>query len=99
MKTNNKLLLLAMIFSFSFNVANSQQWLKNADFSNLNRPVNLFDLEKVFNAYYKDKPEPKEEGKAEDGERERFQRWDWFMRQRTFPTGEFFNTGILYNEY
>jgi len=100
MNTKYKLLLLAGVIFLSFNIAYSQQWLKDADFSTLNRPVNLFDLEKAFNAYYKDKPEPKnEEGKFEDGEREHFARWDWMMRQRTFPTGEFYNTGILYQEF
>src|ERR1017187_213066 len=100
MKNIYKALLIAAIYVVSLNAASAQQWLKNADFTKLNRPVTLFDIEKAFNDYYKDKPEPKdEEAREQDGERQIFHRWDYFMRQRTYPTGQQFDPAILVKEF
>src|SRR5665213_1951451 len=100
MKNLFKALLMVAVYFASLNFASAQQWLKNADFTHLNRPVNLFDIEKAFNDYYKDKPEPKdEEGMEQDGERQIFHRWDYFMRQRTYPKGQMFDPAILVKEY
>jgi len=100
MKYLYKTLLIVAVYFASLNFASAQQWLKNADFTHLNRPVTLFDIEKAFNDYYKDKPEPKdEEGLEKDGERQIFHRLDYFMRQRTFPSGQLFDPAIIVKEY
>ena len=100
MKNIYKALLIVAVYFASLNFASAQQWLKNADFTKLNRPINLYDIEKAFNDYYKDKPEPKDEdGLEQDGEKQIFHCWDYFMRQRTFPTGQMFDPAILVKEY
>ena len=61
---------------------------------------NFHDIQKVFNEYWKDKTPAEEEGESgEDWGYQQFKRWEWFMKPRTYPTGEFFDPEILFNEY
>lgn len=62
---------------------------------------NLFKISDRFDRFWKDrKVDELHEGEnAEEGGYQQFRRWEWFMKQRTWPSGNFFNPTILYREY
>jgi hypothetical protein len=80
----------------------SQPWLKR-DIPAVNEPAkkpNLIEISQRFESYWKNKEvSVNEEENASEGGYQQFKRWEWFMKQRTFPSGNFFNSRILFNEY
>ncbi|MEW6468942.1 MAG: T9SS type A sorting domain-containing protein [Bacteroidota bacterium] len=70
----------------------------------VNRPqdkkVNFWDLQRAFEDYWADKDvSDTEGGNAEEGGYQQFKRWEWFFKQRTYPSGEFPSSDILFTEY
>jgi photosystem II stability/assembly factor-like uncharacterized protein len=64
------------------------------------KKVTFWDVQKAFESFWKDKEASREEAEnAEEGGWQQFRRWEWFMKQRTYPKGEFPNPEILFNEY
>src|SRR6267154_4342308 len=64
------------------------------------KPANFYDIQKAFNDYWKDKtPSFDEHDNGMYGGYQQFKRWEWFMEPRVYPTGEFFDSEILYKEY
>ncbi|MBK9542805.1 MAG: T9SS type A sorting domain-containing protein [Bacteroidetes bacterium] len=101
MKKSLSLTLLLSCFlmqSFVF----GQPWLKQAlpaSKQQAHKP-NFFDVQEKFKAYWDNRSASlREEENAEEGGYQQFKRWEWFMKQRTFPSGEFFSQDILFKEY
>ena len=81
---------------------NAQQYLNQPNLQNrpAEKKVTFWDVQKAFNEYWKDKECGKTEGEnAEEGGYEQFKRWEAFMKQRTFPSGNFPSPEILFNEH
>ncbi|MBI4931874.1 MAG: T9SS type A sorting domain-containing protein [Bacteroidetes bacterium] len=90
-----------MLVSFCF-FANAQQYLNQPILQNrpAEKKVTFWDVEKAFNEYWKDKQRGETEGEnASEGGYEQFKRWEAFMKQRTFPSGNFPSPEILFNEH
>jgi len=86
------LLFLGSILLFNFS-GNAQPWLKPSILSTspeIHSKPGFFSVQKKFNDYWKDKtPTREEEGNADEGGYQQFRRWEWFMKQRTWPSGDF----------
>lgn len=80
----------------------AQPWL-NRDIPSAGTPArkpNLKDISERFDSYWKGKEISfNEEENREEGGYQQFKRWEWFMRQRTYPSGNFFDPHILFREY
>src|SRR5437016_6218583 len=64
------------------------------------KKVTFWDVEKAFNEFWENKKVSENESEnAEEGGWQQFKRWEWFTKQRTFPSGVFQNPDILFNEY
>lgn len=74
MKKVIALLFLTILFSNSF----AQKWVEMMGDSN----ANFYDIQREFEAYWKDRPY--ERGKGYRA----FKRWEWFVGQRVYPTGD-----------
>jgi len=106
MKKNFTFLLIAVASALIPYCSFAQPWLKQSmvsnsnDISEPNQEPNFYDLQKKFNEYWKGKtPSNDENENREEGGYQQFKRWEAFMQQRTFPTGEFFDPEILVKEY
>lgn len=80
----------------------AQQYLNQPSLQNrpAGKKATFWDIQKAFNEYWKDKKPSAIEGEnAEDGGWQQFKRWEWFAKQRTFPSGNFPNPEILFQEY
>src|SRR5262245_57969774 len=99
----NLYLIAAAITLFSIHA--SAQWMNTPITSTNNadpaeKRQNFNDIQKIFNDYWKDRtPSEDEQENAAGGNYQQFKRWEWFMKPRTFPTGEFFDPEILFKEY
>ncbi|HRH67151.1 MAG TPA: hypothetical protein PLU53_12690, partial [Bacteroidia bacterium] len=101
MKKNYPILLF---FSWALfhGMANAQPWMKQTLPSSRQEPrkPNFSDISGKFNAYWNDrKISLRDEENADEGGYQQFKRWEWFTKQRTFPSGEFFSPYILLREY
>lgn len=80
----------------------AQPWMKPSITSvrkEVQKP-NFYNVQEKFNNYWKDREvSMKEAENAEEGGYEQFKRWEWFMKQRTFPSGQFPQPDILFREY
>ncbi len=54
--------------------------------------VNFYEVKSAFNAYFKDRDKGKGSGWKQ------FKRWEWFMEQRVFPSGDRLNHPQAWNE-
>lgn len=98
-------LLIAVLVLFVLTA--SAQWMNtpmpsttNNNADQTEKKQNFHDIQKVFYDYWKDKtPSYDEQENAPFGGYERFKRWEWFMKPRTYPTGELFDPEILIKEY
>jgi len=55
--------------------------------------TNFHQIQEAFESYYEGKPYEKGKGYKQ------FKRWEWFMDQRTFPTGERFYSTAAWNNF
>ena len=97
-----KKILLSLFVVLFFVPAHAQQYLNEPNLQNrpATKKVTFWDVEKAFNTYWADKKvEAEESENAEEGGYQQFKRWEWFMKQRTFPSGEFPSPEILFSEY
>lgn len=91
-------LVCAAIISNSY----AQQFLHQEPLNNRpqEKKVTFWDVQKSFENYWTNaQPSDKENENAEKGGYQQYKRWENFMKQRTYPTGEFPNPEILFNEY
>ena len=81
----------------------AQPWLRPALVSNrsiIPLKNNLHSIEDKFNRYWKDRnPSFREEENRAEGGYQQFKRWDWFMQQRTYPSGNPINPEVLFQAY
>lgn len=54
--------------------------------------INFYDVQEAFNEYFSDKPKGKGTGWKQ------FKRWEWFMEQRVYPSGERIPQAQAWNE-
>jgi len=54
--------------------------------------VNFYDVQEAFTTYFKERPKGKGTGWKQ------FKRWEWFMEQRLYPSGNRLNHTQLWNE-
>lgn len=99
MKNFISVFTITLLFCFS---GNAQQYLNNSNLSD--RPdakkITFWDVEKAFAEYWKDKEKGANESEnADEGGWEQFKRWEWFVKQRTFPGGDFPSPEILFSEH
>ena len=81
--------------------ASAQPYMNPSILSVQDHKTTFKDVQKSFYDYWvnHDADLLQEEENAEEGGYQQFKRWEAFMEQRTFPTGNFFNPEILYHEY
>jgi photosystem II stability/assembly factor-like uncharacterized protein len=64
------------------------------------KKVTFWDMQKAFEMYWQTKtPSDTESENAEEGGYQQFKRWEWFVKQRTYPSGIFPSPEILFTEY
>jgi len=97
-----KHLLLTLILFAAFLISSqAQPYMKPGMVSVQGQKPTLQDLQRSFDKYWEGR-EPdllNEEENAEEGGYQQFKREEAFMKQRTFPTGEFPRADILFTEY
>lgn len=94
---------LALILFISFD-ALSQPWANNVSVVNNdyrpNKPANFYEIKEKFYNYWKDKEvSANETENAKKGGHQQFKRWEYLMKQRTYPTGDYFDSDILAREF
>jgi photosystem II stability/assembly factor-like uncharacterized protein len=103
MKSIKVHLFLIALFSssqISFAQLNWQKSLLSVQENATGKPENFYDIQKVFNEFWKDRnPAVEESENGPYGGYQQFKRWEWFMEPRVFPSGEFFDSEILWKEY
>jgi photosystem II stability/assembly factor-like uncharacterized protein len=99
-KTMRKNVLLSILI-LSCATLGAQTYLQQPNLSNrTDKPVNFWDVQLAFQNYWSGQTPSEEEGEnAEEGGYQQFKRWEAFMMQRTFPSGNFPSPEILYSEY
>jgi photosystem II stability/assembly factor-like uncharacterized protein len=98
MKHLSSLLFVSIFFFIS---SHAQPYMKPGMVSVQGEKPKLQDVQRAFDNYW-DQREPNlmhEEENAEEGGYQQFKRWEAFMKQRTFPNGEFPRADILFTEY
>ncbi len=94
MKIITKSILLP-VFLFAAVLCNGQTWMKNVKKEN----PTFYDIQKAFYDSNKDKKEIKKKKALEDGDYEKFKRWEWYWGQRVGKSGEFPASDILWKEF
>ena len=62
--------------------------------------VNFYDVQKVFQTYWKDKKVSAEESEnEEEGGWQQFKRWENYMEPRVYPSGKRVDPSLAYQEY
>lgn len=92
-------LSLSLIIAFSMN---AQPYLRQSSLYNrpAERPATFHDIEKAFKQYWEGRqPSAVESENAKDGGWQQFKRWEWFVKQRTLPSGVFPSPEILYQQF
>ncbi|MBP6539537.1 MAG: fibronectin type III domain-containing protein [Saprospiraceae bacterium] len=74
---------------FVFGFLNGQPWLSDPD----KKDINFFEIQKQFNAYWKDKEVPRSSGYKP------FKRWEWYWENRVLPDGSFPKAGFVKDEF
>ncbi|MDI9339985.1 MAG: PKD domain-containing protein [Sediminibacterium sp.] len=71
---------IAVLFFLTIPLLNSfsQKWVEMMQDPN----ANFYDIQREFNAYWKDRPYERGRGYRA------FRRWEWFMQQRVYPSGD-----------
>jgi photosystem II stability/assembly factor-like uncharacterized protein len=89
------LILLAVAYSYS---AKSQTWLMNIKSK---KTENFYVYQKAFNEYWKNKivDKEEEENNCEEGGWQQFKRWENFIEPRVYPSGKFFKSTVLWDEW
>jgi photosystem II stability/assembly factor-like uncharacterized protein len=86
-----KLLMPALMLCFICGgQVNGQPWMKASRLKSSEEP-NFYDIQRSFNDYWKDRPVERSKGYNP------FKRWEYFMEQRVYPSGDFPNT-IIWDE-
>jgi photosystem II stability/assembly factor-like uncharacterized protein len=103
MNKNYALVFIWIILSMSFSAV-AQPWMQasmlSATSDQKENPKNFHDIQRIFEDYWKDKnPAAEEEDNGRDWGYQQFKRWEWFMKPRTYPSGEMFDPEILFREY
>ncbi|MCX6274299.1 MAG: T9SS type A sorting domain-containing protein [Bacteroidetes bacterium] len=94
-------LILLSSFLTLFFAASAQPYMNPNILSTAGHKTTLGDVSKSFDQYW-DSRDPdmlNEQENAEEGGYQQFKRAEAFMKQRTFPSGNFFNPEVLYKEY
>lgn len=97
-----KLLVAATILLLVYTSAGAQTFLQQSPLQNrpAGKPVRFQEVQQAFDRYWENQsPSDTESENAEEGGYQQFKRWEWFMEQRTFPSGIFPSPEVLYNEY
>lgn len=96
---------LTIVF-FAALTLSGQPWMKSLNIPSENsstskKKLNFYQIVNEFNKYWESKtPDMEEESEnEEEGGWQQFKRWEWFMGQRVYPSGNFFDSRILYHEY
>lgn len=82
--------------------AQSQNYLDNENLQNRppEKKVTFWDMQQAFYAHWDSlNPSFAEGDNAEEGGYQQFKRWEWFVKQRTYPSGEFPKSDVLFTEY
>ncbi len=95
-----KISALLVTLSFVLN-AGSQQFLKQDNSPRKTTPRTYADVKKAFDEYWKTRTKTgnKNADKKMEEEKEQFQSWDWFVKQRTWPSGQFPDQSTYFAEY
>jgi len=96
-----RITFLITTFSIIFIAANAQPYMNPGILSVEGKKNTFWDVQQSFNQYWgtHDPDLLNENENAGEGGYQQFKRWEAFMKQRTFPSGNFFNPEILYKEY
>jgi photosystem II stability/assembly factor-like uncharacterized protein len=96
-----KITFLLIAFSFLFRAADAQPYMNASMLSVQGHKTTFLDVQKSFTQYWEaHEPDMLHEAEnAEEGGYQQFRRAEAFMKQRTFPSGNFFDPEILYKEY
>lgn len=92
----------SILFLFIFIASYSQQYLNQPSLSERpgSKKVTFWDIERAFNEQWEGKKRgEKESENAKEGGWEQFKRWEWFAKQRTYPSGVFPHPEILFEEH
>ncbi len=94
------LTIFSILLGFGF--LSAQPWMKPSMLTTKRSAVskpNLKEVEDKFEAYWKGKnPSVDEAENREEGGYQQFRRWQWFAKQRMYPSGNMFDPEILYKE-
>lgn len=94
-----------LLFSFFILVSylsNAQQYLNQPVLSDrpASKKATFWDVEKAFNDQWNGKQPAELEGEnSKEGGWQQFKRWEWFAKQRTYPSGVFPHPEILFEEH
>lgn len=89
-------LLLAVLVSDGQEYLNQPSLLGRPD----SKRVTFWDIQRAFNEQWEGKKRSEREGEnSKEGGWEQFKRWEWFAKQRTYPTGNFPHPEILFEEH
>lgn len=92
--------LAAVLYS---RAGSAQPWMKRPLTSGeevVRKRPNLHDISDRMEAYWRSRtPSVREEENAEAGGYQQFRRWEWFMKQRTWPSGDLPDPTILFREW
>ena len=95
-------LVLSLLFPGISLIATAQPWMNQSMVSSSLPDKNESGFQAVskkFSDYWKTRhPSVREEENAADGSYQQFKRWEWFMGERTYPSGKYFNPEILFHE-
>jgi photosystem II stability/assembly factor-like uncharacterized protein len=92
-------LFAALLFS---SLLNAQTYLQRSVMQGGTgkKKVTFWDVQTAFNDYWSNREiSDSESENAEEGGYQQFKRWEWFMKQRTYPSGEFPSPDILFQQY
>lgn len=99
----NRLAFLICLHFLPLNSVLAQPWLEPSNLRTSGPVIKKPDFKDIqgrFENYWSDKRAAfEEQDNARLGGYQQYKRWEWFMKPRTFPTGEFFNPEILQREY
>ncbi|HEU4718694.1 MAG TPA: T9SS type A sorting domain-containing protein [Bacteroidia bacterium] len=93
--------LLSMVILFAA-TAFAQDYLNQPNLHNrpADKKATFWDIQKAFETAWDGRtPSDTESENEEGGGWQQFKRWEWFAEQRTYPSGNFPDPGILFDQY
>ncbi len=95
-----KSFLLLVIASSLASSIKAQPYMTPSMLNTSTHKLTFWDVQHAFDEYWKTRePSLIESENADEGGYQQFKRWEWFVKQRTFPSGIFYSPEILYKEF